>query len=137
VLPAILAGTYLAKRASKQEKVMVEYSQPNTHKAFHVGHLRNVAIGDSVRRLLEWNGHVVVPVNYIGDEGAHVAKALWHLRIQFPLTGQTIPHHNRAEFLGEQYSRGTAMQSLDAYTRVPLPGVKAAFVKQIVPHPKA
>ena len=32
----------------KKEKVMIEFSQPNTHKEFHIGHLRNVALGDSL-----------------------------------------------------------------------------------------
>ena len=31
-----------------REKVMIEFSQPNTHKGFHVGHLRNAALGDSL-----------------------------------------------------------------------------------------
>jgi arginyl-tRNA synthetase len=137
VFPRIFAGSHFAQRAKKHEKVMVEYSQPNTHKAFHVGHLRNVAIGDSVRRLLEWNGHEVVPVNYIGDEGAHVAKALWHLRTQFSPTGQKIPADHQGEFLGEQYAKGTEMQSLDAYTNVAKPGVKAALVKSTKKHPEA
>jgi len=90
-----------------------------------------------VRRLLEWNGHEVVAVNYIGDEGAHVAKALWHLRTQFPLTGRKIPQDHRGEFLGEQYAKGTEMQSLDAYTKVAEPGVKAALVRKVEKHPEA
>ena len=59
------------KRAGEKETVMVEYSQPNTHKAFHVGHMRNCAIGDVITRLYEHIGHKVMPVNYFGDEGAH------------------------------------------------------------------
>jgi arginyl-tRNA synthetase len=58
-------------------KVMVEFSQPNTHKAFHVGHLRNVILGDSVCRILEFAGLNVVRANYIGDIGLHVIKWLW------------------------------------------------------------
>ena len=50
---------------------MVEYSQPNTHKAFHVGHMRNVALGDCLVRLYEHCGYDVVAANYFGDEGAH------------------------------------------------------------------
>lgn len=54
--------------------VMVEYSNPNTHKPLHVGHLRNVILGSSVCNLLEANGDKVVRVNYIGDIGLHVIK---------------------------------------------------------------
>ena len=59
------------KLEGERMKVMVEYSQPNTHKAFHVGHMRNCAIGDCVVRLFEHVGHQVVAANYFGDEGAH------------------------------------------------------------------
>ncbi|MEZ4742632.1 MAG: arginine--tRNA ligase [Bdellovibrionota bacterium] len=59
--------------------VMIEYSQPNTHKEFHVGHGRNVCLGDSLCRLFRYNGYNVLAVNYIGDEGAHIAKCLWQL----------------------------------------------------------
>ncbi|NMC52315.1 MAG: arginine--tRNA ligase [Chloroflexi bacterium] len=63
---------------SKHERVMVEFSQPNTHKAFHVGHLRNVILGDSVCNILEAAGYDVVRSNYIGDIGLHVIKWLWN-----------------------------------------------------------
>jgi arginyl-tRNA synthetase len=58
--------------------VMVEYSQPNTHKAFHVGHLRNVILGGSVCRILEFAGYKVIRANYLGDIGLHVVKWMWN-----------------------------------------------------------
>jgi len=60
------------------ERVMVEFSQPNTHKAFHVGHLRNVILGHAVCNLLDFAGNDVVRANYIGDIGLHVIKWLWN-----------------------------------------------------------
>lgn len=62
--------------SSKQ--VMVEFSQPNTHKAFHVGHLRNVILGAAISNILECSGYQVVRANYIGDIGLHVIKWLWN-----------------------------------------------------------
>jgi len=61
----------------RQERVMVEFSQPNTHKAFHVGHLRSAILGDVVARILEFAGCDVVRANYPGDIGLHVIKWLW------------------------------------------------------------
>jgi arginyl-tRNA synthetase len=133
LVPSILDGTFLARRPARPEKVMVEYSQPNTHKAFHVGHLRNASLGDSVARLLEWVGHEVVPVNYIGDEGTHVAKCLWHLRTRFH--GE-MPAEHRGEFLGEQYTAATELLSLDTLTAAPVPGVRVARVLSVEPHPE-
>jgi len=60
-----------------KEKVMVEYSQANTHKAFHVGHIRATSLGESISRVLEFSGNKVVRANYQGDTGMHVAKWIW------------------------------------------------------------
>lgn len=62
----------------KGQRVMVEFSNPNTHKAFHVGHLRGAILGDALCRILEFAGYEVVRVNYIGDIGLHVIKWLWN-----------------------------------------------------------
>ncbi|HTZ41992.1 MAG TPA: arginine--tRNA ligase [Candidatus Omnitrophota bacterium] len=61
----------------KGKEIMVEFSQANTHKAFHVGHIRGTSIGESLARILEFNGHKVIRANYQGDSGMHVAKWLW------------------------------------------------------------
>jgi arginyl-tRNA synthetase len=57
---------------------MVEYSQPNTHKSFHVGHLRSAILGDSLSRILDFAGYDVIRANYPGDMGLHVIKWLWN-----------------------------------------------------------
>lgn len=56
---------------------MVEYSQPNTHKGFHIGHLRNVCLGASLISILRYAGYEVVSANLINDTGSHVARWLW------------------------------------------------------------
>ncbi|MFH1589549.1 MAG: arginine--tRNA ligase [archaeon] len=89
------------KGPKKKEKVMIEFSQPNTHKAFHVGHLRNVSVGDSLVRILRINGYKVVAANYMGDVGAHIAKCLWYYKKFFK---GKVPTKNRGEWLGTLYS---------------------------------
>jgi|SRR5579872_6561237 len=61
---------------SNKGKIMVEFAHPNTHKAFHIGHLRNITTGESIVRLLEAVGAKVIRVNYQGDVGMHIAKAI-------------------------------------------------------------
>jgi arginyl-tRNA synthetase len=63
-----------------EKKVMVEFAHPNTHKLFHIGHLRNIATGESVVRLLEAAGNKVIRSNYQGDVGLHIAKTLYSIR---------------------------------------------------------
>ena len=109
VIQGAMDGSYFAQaKAERPRKVMVEYSQPNTHKAFHVGHMRNVALGDALVRIMEYNGHEVVAVNYIGDSGAHIAKCLWYYTNHRPADSQP-PEENRGEWLGEMYTAATLM----------------------------
>src|SRR3989338_4297148 len=65
---------YLSKEFFKE---MVEHTQPNPFKAFHVGHLMNNTIGESIARVIIANGAGVKTASYHGDVGMHVAKALW------------------------------------------------------------
>lgn len=64
-------------RPATGARVMLEFSHPNTHKAFHVGHLRGTILGDAICRILEFAGCDVVRANYPGDMGLHVIKWLW------------------------------------------------------------
>ncbi len=79
VLDSVLAqGDRFGYGEPNGEQVMVEFSQPNTHKAFHVGHLRSAILGDVLARILETAGYDVVRANYPGDIGLHVIKWLWN-----------------------------------------------------------
>ena len=60
--------------APKSERVMVEHSQPNTHKVFHVGHLRNSVLGVSVSRILAASGYPVMEATYPGDIGIQPSR---------------------------------------------------------------
>jgi arginyl-tRNA synthetase len=60
----------------KQEKTIVEYTDPNPFKEFHIGHVMSNAIGEAISRLIEWNGAEVKRACYQGDKGLHVARAI-------------------------------------------------------------
>ncbi len=78
VVDAVLEqGEAFRRHQPRGERVMVEFSQPNTHKAFHVGHLRSAILGDTLARMLEFAGYDVIRANYPGDIGLHVIKWLW------------------------------------------------------------
>jgi arginyl-tRNA synthetase len=102
VVDAVLAdGAHFGAGETKNLRVMVEFSQPNTHKAFHVGHLRTLMLGAAVSNILEFAGWEVVRANYIGDIGLHVMKWMWNY----------LTHHNgeepgkdRIRWLGEIYT---------------------------------
>lgn len=56
--------------------VVVEFPAPNTNKPLHLGHLRNMSLGESVSRLLETQGYRVVRVNLNNDRGVHICKSM-------------------------------------------------------------
>jgi arginyl-tRNA synthetase len=58
------------------ERIMVEFSCPNTNKPLHIGHLRNDALGESISRLLRKAGAEVLKVNLINDRGVHICKSM-------------------------------------------------------------
>jgi arginyl-tRNA synthetase len=58
------------------QKVMVEFSSPNTNKPLHLGHLRNNFLGFSVATILKANGYDVVKANLINDRGIHICKSM-------------------------------------------------------------
>ncbi len=58
------------------EKVMVEFSSPNTNKPLHLGHLRNNFLGDSVARILAAAGYEVMKTNLVNDRGIHICKSM-------------------------------------------------------------
>jgi len=133
IVTDILEGDFLTPTSNHGEKVMIEYSQPNTHKAFHVGHMRNVALGDSLVRLYEYGGFEVTAANYIGDEGTHIAKCLWIYQNQ---KNREIPETHKGEFLGGLYREADLALDFKQLTEYPLPGLFSAKVIEIVPHEK-
>jgi arginyl-tRNA synthetase len=62
--------------ASNGQKVMIEYSSPNTNKPIHFGHLRNIFLGFSLANILKETGHEVIKANLINDRGIHICKSM-------------------------------------------------------------
>ena len=58
------------------ENVMVEFSSPNTNKPLHLGHIRNILLGDAVTRILKACGKNVKAVNLVNDRGIHICKSM-------------------------------------------------------------
>ncbi len=56
--------------------VMIEYSSPNTNKPLHLGHMRNIFLGNSLFRILAANGCRVVRTNIVNDRGIHICKSM-------------------------------------------------------------
>ena len=98
------SGKDYGKGADKR-KIIVEFAHPNTHKLFHIGHLRNVTTGESVARILERAGAKVIRANYQGDVGLHIAKCLWGIGKEDVKKIKELDEKIR--FLGKAYAKGS------------------------------
>lgn len=90
---------YGANQTNDGVKTIVEYTDPNPFKEFHIGHLMSNTIGESVARLMEYTGATVKRANYQGDVGRHVACAIWGMM-------QKNERPRDAEQMGQAYTFG-------------------------------
>jgi arginyl-tRNA synthetase len=95
------------------EKIMIEFSSPNTNKPLHLGHLRNNALGESVARILAANGADVKKVNLVNDRGVHICRSM--LAYQEQGGGVTPESLGRKSdhFVGDFYVKYNEMASAD------------------------
>ncbi|MBI2641322.1 arginine--tRNA ligase, partial [Candidatus Roizmanbacteria bacterium] len=107
----------------KGKTVMVEYTDPNPFKLFHIGHLMSNTIGEAITRLYEASGARVLRANYQGDVGLHAAKTIWAILISpakdsFPEEDDQL--EKKIEYLGEAYAVGARSyeENEEAKTRI-------------------
>jgi len=104
-LAAAMAPTYGHGTDWAGRRVMVEYTQPNPFKPFHIGHLMTNTIGEATARIIAAAGGSVIRANYQGDVGPHVAKALYGL-MQKGKPDEKLPLNETAQYIGECYVYG-------------------------------
>lgn len=75
-LEAIQNPGYFRPRPANGEKVMVEFSSPNTNKPLHLGHIRNILLGWSCSKILEFAGYEVITTQVINDRGIAICKSM-------------------------------------------------------------
>jgi arginyl-tRNA synthetase len=86
VISDILENDFSYLDIGKHKKVIVEHTSVNPNKALHVGHLRNVVIGDTLYRIFKKTNHDVTILNYVDDSGLQVADILvGFLYLKFPI----------------------------------------------------
>ncbi|MEO0790456.1 MAG: arginine--tRNA ligase [Bacteroidota bacterium] len=104
-LKGIYADSQFGRQAPKEERVLVEFSSPNTNKPLHLGHIRNILLGWSTSQLLDAAGYDVVKVQIINDRGIAICKSMlaWKLfgQGETPASTGIKPDH----FVGDYYVR--------------------------------
>ncbi|MBI5965980.1 MAG: arginine--tRNA ligase [Chloroflexi bacterium] len=92
----------------KNERVMVEYANLNTHHSFHIGHARNTILGEALARLAEFAGYETIRASYPGDLGLSVITTMW---VYDKLYKGQEPKgvHERGQWLAKIYVEATAL----------------------------
>ena len=86
----------------RKEKTMVEFPSQNTNKPLHLGHLRNMSIGESISRILEFNSEKVIRANLNNDRGVHICKSM----VAYKKYGKNKnPTKKSDHFVGDFYIR--------------------------------
>ena len=95
-------------KTMKGKTVMVEYTDPNPFKLFHIGHLMSNTMGEAIARLYEASGAKVLRANYQGDVGLHAAKTIWAILgpAKNGFTEENDLLEKRMKYLGEAYTIG-------------------------------
>lgn len=102
------------------KKIVVEYTDPNPFKEFHIGHLYSNIVGESISRLLQANGATVWRADYFGDVGMHVASSVWGLLKKLEEDKLTIEGlakrelKERINYFGKSYAVGATAYKEDA-----------------------
>ncbi len=103
-----------ARPAAEPLKVVVEHTSVNPNKEAHVGHLRNIVLGDASARILSAVGHEVEVQNYIDDTGRQAAESLFavdYFKASYDHEGGSVPKYDH--WLGELYVRLTNAKEQD------------------------
>lgn len=103
---------------STYQRIVVEYTDPNPFKEFHVGHLYSNSVGESICRLLESQGDTVRRVNYQGDVGMHVAKVLWGLTKHFQLPNQSSGRSDSKNSIEEVREKLEKLENIPLIERI-------------------
>jgi len=104
ILTKILSNEFFEnKLINNAPKTIIEFSQPNTHKEMHVGHMRNLCLGDALIKLHRYAGVETIATTFPGDVGTHVAKCLWYYKKHCK---ESPPKERKGAWLGTLYTKG-------------------------------
>ncbi len=87
-------------KQKQNKKMMVEFSSPNTNKPLHLGHVRNIALGDSISRIFSFLGNNVIKACLVNDRGIHICKSM----LAYKRWGHNKNPHKKPDFfVGDFY----------------------------------
>lgn len=103
-----IGSDYGKNESRKGDTILVEHSSPNLFKPFHIGHVMNNTVGESIARLAEFSGAKVLKISYPSDVSLGIGKAVWSLLQKGEENLDTFKTtEEKLNFLGQCYVDGT------------------------------
>ncbi|TFF95921.1 MAG: arginine--tRNA ligase [Promethearchaeota archaeon] len=100
------------KKSFKPLNIVVEYPSPNTNKPLHLGHVRNMLIGNTISSLFQYAEHNVFQVNLNNDRGIHICKSM----LAYRKTGNNaVPDKKPDHFVGDFYVKYQELKEEDEH----------------------
>lgn len=130
----IIKPIMLSDSIYENKKIIIEYTDPNPFKQFHIGHLMSNTIGESISRLYELGGAQVKRVCYQGDIGPHVAKCIWGMKQEreaFPQDNDSI--YDKMKYLGDAYVYGSNQYEEDEKAQAEIKAINLKLFAQSDP----
>tara|TARA_Y100000310_G_scaffold345677_1_gene468171 strand:+ start:2256 stop:3932 length:1677 start_codon:yes stop_codon:yes gene_type:complete len=62
--------------SNQKQKVVIEFPSPNTNKPLHIGHARNIVLGQALLNILKFSGNKIIITNLNNDRGIHICKSI-------------------------------------------------------------
>ena len=97
IISSSLNDNYGELDIGKSQKIVVEHTSVNPNKALHIGHIRNIVLGDIVARLLKKVNFDVKVLNYVDDSGLQVADIIVGFKFgglsDIPPDGKKFDHY--------------------------------------------
>ena len=96
------SAKYGSAKIPEAGRILIEYPSPNTNKPLHLGHLRNIFLGQSSSNLLLAQGHTVIQANLNQDRGVHICKSM----LAYQKWGNdALPNKKSDHYVGDWYVR--------------------------------
>ncbi|NID17527.1 arginine--tRNA ligase [Luteibacter yeojuensis] len=103
--------------AQPAETIVIDFGGPNVAKPLHVGHLRSLVLGESLRRILQAQGHRVIGDVHLGDWGLQMGMLISEALVAWPELAEDGPWRDDPPFdmqtLQELYPRVAAACKAD------------------------
>jgi arginyl-tRNA synthetase len=122
------------RQGKKIRHILIEHTDPNAFKAFHIGHLMANAIGESLSRLVGADGSKVTKICYPSDIGLHIAKSVWAMKkheSEIPTQEKSIIE--KTSFLGKMYVEGTKLYDEDEKIKSEIDGLNKELYEKTNP----